>query len=127
MSIAGSGSRTRTLGDEGAPQGGAERTWSARLRAREERRRQLRLQDATLGWKEWLRERYAPYWFIFGIVFLDVSISGFILEGQAPPEPAWRYGVSLLLVVLTWIGGLWAYRRLWPGDKEEEEPKEFTL
>lgn len=76
--------------------------------------RDRRHRDATMGWREWLRERYAKYWLALGVVFLDVIVSGVILQGDPPPVPAWRYGVALAFVLGTAVPAVLLYRRLWP-------------
>ena len=84
----------------------------------EESHRERRHRDATMGWREWLGDRYAKYWFAVGVLFLDIVVSGLVLQGDSPPVPPWRYGVALAFVLGSAYPAVLLYRRLWPRGEE---------
>ena len=92
-------------------------TTSSRLR---ERYLENREKDASAPWTEWLRERYARYWYGIGCLFLVVVIAGVVLQAGPSPTQAWQYFTAVALIgALTYLE-FRGYRWLWPPEPDED-------
>ncbi len=89
----------------------------ARAKERYLRNRQ---RDANAPWREWLRDRYARYWYIIGCLFLALVIAETIIMLGPPPTQLWQYGAASLAVVVLAFFAIKGYLRLWPPKPEGE-------
>ena len=79
-----------------------------------------REKDANAPWRQWLRERYARYWYGIGCLFLDIVIAGTILQGGPSPTQAWQYALAAVLVVGVTVLEVKGYMWIWPPEKPQD-------
>jgi hypothetical protein len=75
--------------------------------------------DAKATWWEWLRQRYAKYWYGIGCLAFDILLLGTILGSGEYAVQAWQYALALVFgVALVFVevkGFLW----FWPPGSTE--------
>ncbi|HYM39259.1 MAG TPA: hypothetical protein VEY12_03815 [Thermoplasmata archaeon] len=83
------------------------------VRPLKQRREENRAFDSEASWREWLRQRYAKYWYGMGSLLLDGMVVGTILQ-YTDTAQAWPYVLSAIvavgLVYLEFLG----LRHFWP-------------
>ena len=84
-------------------------------RSSRQQRLENREKDLTLSWRQWLRDRYARYWYILGCLVLDLLVAGVVLQfgTGTPPEP-WQDALAIALVIVLAYPEYRGYVRLWP-------------
>ena len=78
-----------------------------------QRYRENRDFDANASWREWLRERYAKYWYGIGSFVLDGMVVGVILASTDSSQ-VWPVVLAAALVVGLLYLELLGLRRFWP-------------
>ncbi len=83
--------------------------------SRRARRLENREKDLTLTWRQWVRQRYARYWYLLGCLLLNMVIVGTILQVfSASPIVAWQYALAIVVVIALLYPEYLGYHRLWP-------------
>ncbi len=72
--------------------------------------------DMHASWREWLRERYAKYWYGIGCLALDGMVAGTIL-GLADPSQGWPVAGAIAAVLGLVYLEFRGYLRFWPPKK----------
>lgn len=72
--------------------------------------------DMHGSWREWLRDRYAKYWYGLGCIALDSMVAGTIIN-VADPTQAWSYAAAVAAVLGLAYLEFRGYLRFWPPKK----------